>query len=503
MTDRIVHDGLLIVGAGLAGLSAAIAAAPRRALVIAAQPLFRGSSSAWAQGGIAASLASLDHPSIHAADTVAAGAGLVRAEVAERVTAEGVATVERMIETGAPFDRDPSGRLVLNLEAAHAFPRVARVKGDGAGRAIMEAITAAAMASSHIEIRTGHSMCALLQDAGGRVRGVLTLKDGKPVEIVAPVTILATGGLGGLYAVTTNPRELRGEGLAAAALAGADIADPEFVQFHPTAIDVGADPAPLATEALRGAGAKLVDAHGHAFMAAYHARAELAPRDVVARAIHRQRIEGLGAYLDAREAVGAAFPQQFPAVFAACMAAAIDPRKEPIPVAPAAHYHMGGIAADVDGRTSLPGLLAVGECASTGLHGANRLASNSLLEAAVCGHLAGENARDMDTVGGEPMRPALPPSLPAVALGELRTAMSRDAGVVRDADGLSRLIGLIDSLEAAHGAALPLVAARLIAQAALARKESRGAHYRSDFPLMASPARHTLINLAREKADAA
>jgi L-aspartate oxidase len=495
-TDRIRHDGILIVGAGLAGLSAALSAAPRKALVLSAGPLFQGSSSAWAQGGIAAALGREDHPSIHAADTVAAGAGLVDAAVAEAVTAAGRAAVERLVAAGAPFDRDAEGRFALSLEAAHAHPRVARVKGDGAGRAIMEAVVARALASPHVEIRQNVGLVALLQDRSGRVRGVLAKARTGLVEIVAPAVVLATGGLGGLYAVTTNPRELRGEGLAAAAIAHAAIADPEFVQFHPTAIDVGADPAPLATEALRGAGAKLIDAEGRPFMADYHARAELAPRDIVARAIHRQRMEGRGAFLDARDAVGARFPEAFPAVFAACMAAAIDPRRQPIPVAPAVHYHMGGIAAALDGRTSVAGLYAAGECASTGLHGANRLASNSLLEAAVCGDLAGRAAAQEADPDSEPLPAVAPPELPAEAMRELRAAMSDHAGVIRDQEGLTALVDAIDALEAGHGRALPLVSARLVALGALRRRESRGGHFRADYPCMASPARRTLLTLA-------
>lgn len=493
MAERYEHQGVLIVGAGLAGLSAALACAPSRALVLTAQPLFRGSSSAWAQGGIAAALAPADDVDSHAADTIAAGAGLVDARVAARITAEGPAAVARLADAGAPFDRGDDGAFALSLEAAHALPRVARVKGDGAGRAIMEAIVARVLASSHIEIRPGVRVLALLQDAAGRVRGVLAEENGAQVEITAGATILATGGVGGLYAVTTNPRELRGEGLAVAALAGAKIADPEFVQFHPTAIDVGVDPAPLASEALRGHGARLIDASGNPFMAAYHPMADLAPRDVVARALHKQKLNGGGARLDARAAVGAAFPEEFPAAFAACMAGGVDPRSQPIPVTPAAHYHMGGVAAGVDGRTSVPGLFAVGECAATGLHGANRLASNSLLEAAVCGDLAGRTASADGDSGTEPLPAYAPPLLPESAVAVLREAMARDAGVLRDRDGLTRLLGVIDSLEAVHGRALPLVAARLIAGAALARKESRGGHFRSDFPCMTSPARRTLI----------
>jgi L-aspartate oxidase len=268
------------------------------------------------------------------------------------------------------------------------------------------------------------------------------------------------------------------------------------VQFHPTAIDIGRDPAPLATEALRGEGAILRDKTGRAFMADYHPARELAPRDVVARAIHAERTAGRGAFLDATAAVGDHFPHEFPAVFAACMSAGIDPRVQPIPVTPAVHYHMGGVATDLDGRTSLDGLLAAGECAATGVHGANRLASNSLLEAAVFGARAGRAARDI-TLGGEPLAAAPAPDLPDAALQVLRQAMSRDAGVIRDADGLARLVAVLDALETAHGQAPTLVAAQMIARAALARQESRGGHFRADFPATALPER-TFITLDQE-----
>jgi L-aspartate oxidase len=490
------HDGVLIIGAGLAGLSAALAAAPRKALVLSAAPLLHGCSSAWAQGGMAAALSPGDDPAAHAADTIAAGAGLVDPIVADILTREGPDAVRRLAALGAPFDRDASGGFTQSLEAAHSHARVARVGGDQAGREIMRAVAARAMAASHVEIRPNGRVRALLQDAHGRVRGVLAEQDGRLVRILAPATVLATGGVGGLYAVTTNPREVRGEGLALAALAGAMIADPEFVQFHPTAIAIEADPAPLATEALRGEGALLVDAEGRPFMVGQHPQGDLAPRDVVARAIHRQIAEGQGAFLDARGAVGQAFPGEFPAVFAACMAAGLDPRIQPIPIAPAAHYHMGGIIADANGRTSLAGLFAAGECAATGVHGANRLASNSLLEAAVFGTRAGEAASEAADPGTDPLAAEPAPDLPDVALQALRAAMSREAGVVRDAAGLCRVLGLIDRLERQHGGALPLVAARLVVVSALKREESRGAHYRSDHPALAAVAQRTFTHWA-------
>ncbi|HYG27081.1 MAG TPA: L-aspartate oxidase, partial [Caulobacteraceae bacterium] len=451
MTETIRHDGVLILGGGLAGLSAAIAAGPRRVLLLTAAPIAQGCSSAWAQGGMAVAVGEDDAPALHAADTVTAGAGLVDPDMARLLAEEGPAAIERLAALGAPFDRDEAGAFAQSLEAAHSRARVARVKGDQAGRAIMDAVVAAALASPHIQIRANARARALLQDSQGRVRGVIAEIDGRLVRIVAPATLLATGGLGGLYGVTTTPAEVRGEGLGLAALAGAEIADPEFVQFHPTAIDIGRDPAPLATEALRGEGAVLVNADGEPFMARYHPAAELAPRDVVARAIHAEREAGRGAFLDCTKAVGAHFPDDFPAVFAACMSGGIDPRIQPIPVAPACHYHMGGVVTDADGATSLPGLYAAGEVASTGVHGANRLASNSLLEAAVFGTRAGKAAAAFEDPKSMPLPGYALPDLPAASLQSLRLGMSRHAGVVRDAAGLIQLIEEIDALKAHHG----------------------------------------------------
>jgi L-aspartate oxidase len=490
-------DGPLIVGAGLAGLSAALAAAAegRKVLVLAASPLGEGCSSAWAQGGMAVAMAPDDSPALHAADTVAAGAGLVDAARAALLAEEGPDAVRRLAALGAPFDRDPEGRFIQALEAAHSRPRVAKVGGDGAGKAVMAAVIAAVRANPMIEIWEGADVRALLQDRAGRVRGALVERGGALFEVVTAATLLATGGLGGLYAVTTNPAQVRGAGLALAAMAGAAIIDPEFVQFHPTAIDIGIDPAPLATEALRGEGATLVDSNGVPFMRRYDVNGDLAARDIVARAIHRQIAEGQGAFLDARAAVGAHFPAEFPYVFAACRAAGIDPRTQPIPVAPAAHYHMGGIETDAHGQTSLPGLFAAGECASTGVHGANRLASNSLLEAAVFGTRAGRAAADAVDPHTAPRAATPLPHLPVEALQTLRRAMSRDAGVVRDQAGLTRLMAEIAAMERAYGPASELIAARLIVSAALDRRESRGGHFRADYP-GSLPAEHTVITLA-------
>ncbi|GAW40432.1 L-aspartate oxidase [Brevundimonas sp. SH203] len=493
--NRMRHDGPLIVGAGLAGLSAALEAARAGAkvLVVTPEPLLNACSSAWAQGGMAAALTPIDTPELHARDTEAAGAGLVEATAARALTGVGRQTVEWLAALGAPFDRDADGGFVVSLEAAHSTPRVARVGGDGAGRAILSAVVAAVRAEKRITVWDDGRLKALMQDADGRVVGAVIARgpNGRRVEIAATAVVLATGGAGGLFAATTTPSALKGEGMALAALAGADILDPEFVQFHPTAIDVGLDPAPLATEALRGEGARLIDGEGRFLLGAAD-DADLKPRDVVARAVHAARIKGRGAYLDARAAIGDEFPHAFPAVFAACMRAGLDPRLSPIPVMAACHYHMGGIAADVDGRTTAPGLYAVGECAATGVHGANRLASNSLLEAAAFGRRAGRAAA-AERGGGRPAPVQIAPDLPDAALAELRDAMTTHAGVMRTAEGLATLIALIDGLEARHGSAAALLAARLIAQAALDRRESRGGHYRADHPETAVRAEHTRV----------
>jgi L-aspartate oxidase len=317
----------------------------------------------------------------------------------------------------------------------------------------------------------------------------------------SPAVILASGGLGALYAVTTNPQEARGEGLGIAARAGALIADPEFVQFHPTAIVAGSDPAPLATEALRGQGAILIDENGRRFMPAIHSAAELAPRDIVARAIHREIAGGHQVFLDCRRAVGAKFAEAFPTVFAACREANIDPSRQPIPVAPAAHYHMGGIAVDPFGRASLEGLWAVGECAATGLHGANRLASNSLLEALVFGARVADDVRSRVACRAGRGIPPIPERFAVPAPPQaLRQAINRFVGLERNAEGLREALRVIVQIERAGAHETVLLnmtaAAKLVTAGALARTESRGSHFRTDYPQTNARAARTFLTLA-------
>ena len=481
---------ILIVGAGLAGLFLALKLAPRRCTVIALAPLGQAAASAWAQGGLAAALSPQDDASLHAIDTIAAGAGIVDPVVARLIAQDGAARVRDLLELGVPFDRTADGELALSLEAAHSRARVARVSGDLAGKAIMEALTYAVSASAHIEVIERVRALALLQDGNGRIGGVMAQDaSGALVELRARETVLCAGGSGGLYAITTNPKSSQGDAFAMAYEAGALISDPEFVQFHPTAIDIGRDPAPLATEALRGDGAHLVDKTGRAFMADYHKLGDLAPRDEVARAIHSERQAGRGAFLDCTKAVGAHFPDHFPTVFEACRSAGIDPRIQPIPVAPAMHYHMGGVVTDLWGRTSLEGLSACGESASTGAHGANRLASNSLLEAVVFAERAARRLRGAELREATGATAEAPPEMNGLSMFELRKRMHGQVGVVRKAQGLAATLDWIDAARGNVGKARPLVAARLIAAGALARQESRGGHYRSDFPDTAAPHR--------------
>jgi L-aspartate oxidase len=482
---------IVIIGGGIAGLFAALRLAPRKVSVLIAGELARGGSSPWAQGGMAAAVDITDTPERHAEDTLAAAAGLADPLAVKVLTEEAPARVANLLAVGVQFDRDEEGRLLLNREGAHRCRRVLGHRGDQAGQEIMRALVAAVRRTPTITVH--ENMLAVdLVTRGGRVVGVRALKrEGGsygPVTFAAGATILATGGIGGLYPVTTNPLAAVGQGIGLAARAGAALVDCEFMQFHPTAMDIGRDPAPLATEALRGEGAILVNERGERFMTSAHPLAELAPRDIVTRAIFAERAAGHRVFLDATKAVGADFPTHFPKVFESAMTAEIDPRVEPIPVAPAAHYHMGGVATDLTGRTTVPGLWAIGEVASTGVHGANRLASNSLAEAVVFGERAARDIEHMTMpalVALKDEKIAPPP--PLSTLTGLRSIMGLYASVIRDENGLARALEAITDMRAgALGRTSivrdALIAAQAVVYAALARRESRGGHFRSDYP---------------------
>ena len=506
-------DHVVIVGGGLAGLFCALKLAPRPVTLISAAPLGQGASSAWAQGGIAAAVAEGDTPEAHAADTIAVGGGIVDETVALGIAREAAPRIHDLLAYGVPFDRDLEGRLAVGREAAHSARRIVHVRGDGAGAAIITALSEAVRRTPSIRLIEGFVAEALLTEDGA-VTGLQLREAGnfaaRPVMIASHAVVLATGGLGHLYGVTTNPLEAGGSGLAIAASAGAVIADPEFVQFHPTAIMVGRDPAPLATEALRGEGAVLVNTEGERFMQALHPLAELAPRDIVARGVFAEIAAGRGAFLDASKALGAHFADKFPTVYASCLAAGIDPAVQPIPVAPAAHYHMGGVAVDEHGRTSIEGLWAAGEVSCTGAHGGNRLASNSLLEAVVYA------ARIADDIAGR----AIPPPArlsdvvtprsgtpDAAAVKRLRTVMSAQVGVIRDGDELAEAVRSFAALEREATSIVVrnmATAALLVAASAWNRRESRGVHFRSDHPAdVPALAQRTMTTFAavREIAD--
>ncbi|MFF5448837.1 L-aspartate oxidase [Streptomyces sp. NPDC012888] len=521
---------VVVVGSGVAGLTAALrcAAAGRRTVVVTKARLDDGSTR-WAQGGIAAALGEGDTPGQHLDDTLVAGAGLCDETAVRMLVTEGPDAVRRLIATGAVFDTSPdTGEIELTREGGHHRRRIAHAGGDATGAEISRALVEAVHAAG-IETVENALVLDLLQDAEGRTAGVTLHVMGEGQHdgvgaVHAPAVVLATGGMGQVFSATTNPAVSTGDGVALALRAGAEVSDLEFVQFHPTVLFLGPDAEgqqPLVSEAVRGEGAHLVDADGVRFMVGAHELAELAPRDIVAKGIMR-RMREQGAehmYLDARHFGADMWENRFPTILAACRAHGIDPVTQPIPVAPAAHYASGGVRTDLDGRTTVPGLYACGEVACTGVHGANRLASNSLLEGLV---FAERIAADIAAHPPASAGPGIPvpsrgPLLPATARFEVQRIMTRGAGVLRSADSLREAADALDALYASalydlevHGktaepgvdtweATNLMCVARVLVAAARRREETRGCHWREDRPERDDAAwrRHLVVRLSR------
>ncbi|MFE6039493.1 L-aspartate oxidase [Streptomyces sp. NPDC056452] len=558
-----IDADVVVVGSGVAGLTTALrCAAAGLATVVVTKARLDDGSTRWAQGGIAAALGEGDTPEQHLDDTLVAGAGLCDETAVRALVTEGPDAVRRLIETGAHFDTTDTGAIALTREGGHHRRRIAHAGGDATGaeisRALVEAVRSAALHTVENAL-----VLDLLTDAEGRTAGVTLHVMGEGQHdgvgaVRAPAVVLATGGMGQVFSATTNPPVSTGDGVALALRAGAEVSDLEFVQFHPTVLFLGSDSEgqqPLVSEAVRGEGAHLVDASGTRFLLGQHELAELAPRDIVAKAITRQ-MHLLGTehmYLDARHFGAEMWEQRFPTILAACRAHGIDPVTEPIPVAPAAHYASGGVRTDLRGRTTVPGLYACGEVACTGVHGANRLASNSLLEGLV---FAERIAADIVTdrtpdpaqvptpdpaqdVSGEQDLPrpagtgaAVPgalgpasepaPLLTAESRTEIQRIMTRGAGVIRSAASLARAAEELDALQqtaataadtAATGAkdAVPgveaweatnlLLVSRVLVAAAREREETRGCHWREDRPDRddADWRRHLVVRIAPDR----
>ena len=497
-----VEADFLVIGSGIAGLRAALSLADAGNVVILTKADPRESNTGYAQGGIAAALGADDSPALHARDTMAAGDGLCHPEAVDVLVGEGPRYVRELIEWGAAFDRDADGTLALAREAAHSVRRVLHAR-DATGREISRLLWTRVSADRRIRV-VDRTLATRLIMQDGRCAGAGFTGDSGEGRVTAPVTLLATGGAGQIFRETTNPAIATGDGIAIAAFAGARVADLEFVQFHPTVLNVEGAPRFLLSEALRGEGARLINQAGDAFMPRYEPAGDLASRDLVSRAIVREADRtGAPVYLSMAHLDGDFVHRRFPTITRACAAAGLDLARDPIPVSPAAHYVMGGVETDLDGRTSIPGLFAAGEVACTGVHGANRLASNSLLEGLVFG------ARAAAAMTGAPRGAELhasqvaDPAHPGRGGGavpsayDARDLMWRHVGVRRTRPSLERAVEQLKiwagavaahcgsgSMDAEVRRVCSLVTAGyLIARAALRREESRGAHFRTDFPV--------------------
>ena len=492
--DRVhtIDFDYLVVGAGVAGLRAAIELAQSGSVLVVAKDSLRESSSEYAQGGIAAALSDDDEVELHEHDTMVAGAGLCDREAVRVLVQEGPAEIGKLIEWGIEFDRD-GAKLLFALEGAHSRNRVLHSHGDSTGREIARTLYRKAASLGNIEFRSFASITDLLVD-GGSVTGVVACdrEQRRQVRIFARAVLLATGGLGRVFKETTNPDVATGDGIATAFRAGAVISDIEFIQFHPTALFVSGAPRFLLTEALRGEGGRLLNEKGERFMQRYDERVELAPRDIVSRSILAEmRRTRSHVYLDLTHMDAGFVQRRFPRVYETCLRHGVDITAGPVPVHPAAHYAMGGVRSDVNGRTNMERLFAAGEVACSGVHGANRLASNSLLEGLVFGARAGQAMRESMAPSKHAGDLPEPERYPDMSEDQVRDIAWEHCGVLRDAAGLTEATRLLQST-GLQPVARPArehyelrnlhAVATLVARCALAREESRGGHYRTDFP---------------------
>ena len=497
-----INADVIVIGSGIAGLTAALSARDKglSVLLLTKDVLSTGSTS-WAQGGIAAALGPGDSPDQHFQDTLEAGAGLCDQDSVRILVQEGPAAVKRLINLGATFDLDPSGNVALSREGGHRRDRIAHAGGDATGAEISRALVAKVLADPKVRIFEHALVLDLLKDKNERVCGVTLHVMGKGKidgvgAALARAVVLATGGLGAVFQQTTNPLVATGDGVALALRAGATVADLEFVQFHPTVLWVGPDSRgsqPLISEAVRGEGAILRNINGEAFMSTIHPMKDLAPRDVVAHAVHEEIIKSGKpyVYLDGTKLGENVWLQRFPNILSSCRKIGIDPLVEMIPVVPAAHYASGGVVSDMTGKTDIPGLFAVGECANTGVHGANRLASNSLLEGLVVAERVANHLTDLPEQS-EPLIENVPTNLiDGKVRKDITETTTTGAGAVRNATGLNKTIDKLSELAKkttklsstqSWEATNLLTVSSFLSNAALRREESRGSHWRSDFP---------------------
>ncbi|HHW11713.1 MAG TPA: L-aspartate oxidase [Firmicutes bacterium] len=491
----------LVIGSGIAGLYTALKLAEIADVTLISKDMLEESNTSYAQGGIAVALSPADSPDSHYKDTIKAGAGLCLPPAVTALVNEGPERVRELIAWGVPFDFDAvAGNFLMTREAAHSFPRVLHADGDATGREISKALARRVRSHPRITVKEYHYAVALLTGEEGCYGALVLDETGTQTSLLAEATILATGGCGQIFTDTTNPAVATGDGLALAYLAGAPLADLEFVQFHPTALHLDGAPSFLITEAVRGEGGLLRNRKGVRFMPSYHPQAELAPRDVVARSVWAEMAKTGSdhVFLDLSLLSAELIKRRFPNIYETCLGYGLDITKEPIPVAPAAHYMMGGVAVDLYGRTALPGLFACGEVANPGVHGANRLASNSLLDGLVFGHHIFEYLQS-----GGWTRPALPPELTAVFPTEtnpedltadrltLKELASAHLGIIRREEDLQNAQRRL--APATPAGPVPLsrpylelqnmrLLVRLMLEAACTRRESRGSHYRADYP---------------------